>query len=568
MKNNIIYDAIVVGSGATGGMAAKKLTEAGFKVLVIEAGKKLSTEVETRPFAPACDLPFKGTAISMSERKVRPNIMSTPFPSECNADMYVNEQENPFTTPKDKSFVWVRGRQVGGKTLTWWRQSYRMTDFEFKSASHDGYDVDWPISYKDIEPYYSEVESFIGVSGKNEGNLPHFPDGNYLPAMHFSPSEKEFRDVCAKTFGRIVTMGRTAVITRDWEGRTGLYTPTVSGRGFNPSAFFTSQVSTLAFAEATGNLTLKADTVVSHVTVDDFTHARGVWCIDANDPTIQFEIKSKVIILCASTLESTRILLNSTSKWHPGGLGNSSGVLGHYLNDHICFGGGTGTIDHLRGKEDSPYSTTRQNGIYIPRFRNLGSKPDPSLNFIRGYQFQGEFGIRTTWADWNNLVFGDDLKGSIARMENEWRAGLIGFGETLPNFNNQVSLNRNVRDKWGIPVLHIEMDRCQNDLNMYIDMGETAEEMFSALGATKIKKNVTPMPPGTAHDVGTARMGNNPKLSVLNAFNASHDVPNVFVTDGAAFTTSGYQNPTLTMMALTARACDYIIAKAKRGEFH
>jgi choline dehydrogenase-like flavoprotein len=561
-----IYDAIVVGSGATGGWAAKELTEKGLKVLLLEAGRKLNPLVDFKEHTWPYELEYRGFG-NMREMELRQPIQSKIYAcSEYGNHLFVSDVDNPYTTPPGKPFYWIRARQVGGRTIPWGRMTFRFSNYDFKAASHDGYGDDWPISYEDIAPYYDKVEEFIGVSGTAE-NLPQLPDGKFLPSPAFTCGEHLIK----KTVARMnnpemkVIMSRTTVLTKTIHKGTPNERPACHwcghcDRGCSTGSYFSSPVSTLPAAERTGRFTLVTNAIVSHITVDKSTgKATGVYYVDSITRQHR-EVKARVVVLCASTLESTRILLNSASSLHPNGLGNSSGVLGHYLMDHVKRGGASGTLP-INIKEMQ--QDGRANGIYIPRFQNLKKKHG---KFIRGYGLQGGAG-QTLWDHARRTAgFGADFKKKI-RSEHPWRISLSGFGEALARYENHVTLNKDVVDAWGIPVLHIDMAFGDNEAAIMRDMGDSAEEILKAAGASNISvtRGPTSVPGLSNHEMGTARMGNDPKKSVLNKFNQVHDVKNVFVTDGACFVSIGNQNPTLTMMALTARACEYLVNELKSG---
>lgn len=555
-----VYDAIVVGSGATGGWAAKELCEAGMKVLMLEAGRHLDPKKDFSEHVVPHQLPFRGRPDPNSEEmKKRPIGRRNYACSDLNVTFFIDEEKNPYTFPKDKPFWWIRANMVGGRSVTWARQSYRMTDYDFKAASLDGYGEDWPISYADIEPYYTKVEGFIGVSGRKEG-LEILPDGNFLPPMALSCGEEILKKaVDGMGDGRRMTIGRTAVNTVRHQGRMACHYCGPCHRGCITKSYFSSPVSTLPAAEATGNFTLVPNAIVRHVTTNDKGLADGVFYFD-KETNAGREVKAKAVVLCASTLESTRILLNSANDQYPNGLANSSGVLGHYLMDHMYGIGAGGTLPARKGAK--PEKAYRPTGAYVPRFRNLKTKES---NFIRGYGYQGGEGISNYEHAFNMAGFGAGFKQEV-RDGNVSSVSMSGFGEMLPRKENRAYLDPEVRDAWDIPVLRVECTQGYNEAAMAIDIVEQAVAMLEAAGVENITTRKTTAPPGFGiHEVGTARMGNDPKKSVLNQFNQTHDIKNLFVTDGACYVTIGCVNPTITMMALTVRACEYLIDEHKRG---
>jgi len=556
------YDAIVVGSGITGGWAAKELTEKGLNTLVLEAGRPINPEEDYAEHVPVWQLRFRG----MEDR--RRVADEQPVQKKCNAldewssKFFVNDKENPYTTPADKPFLWIRGRHVGGRSIMWGRQSYRWSDLDFEANTREGIAVDWPIRYKDIAPWYDYVEDFIGVSGQAE-ELPQLPDGKFLPPMAMTCAELMVRDAIAKHFAgeRRMTIGRAAVLTRTHRGRAACHYCGPCHRGCVTRSYFSSLNSTLPAAIATGRMTLRPYSVVQGLNFDAAKRrVTGVRVIDAQTRKA-LEFKGRVVFLCASALESARILLNSTTPEFPNGLANSSGELGHNLMDHVMGGGAGGMIP---GNEDRTTFGRRPNGIYLPRFRNVRDKHPL---FLRGYGYQGGTQQRSNWGDTAaRLGFGAEFKRTLAKP-GPWHFTFYGFGECLPNRENYIELDKEKKDAWGIPVLRIQCAWRENERAILKDMSIQAAEMLAAAGARNIEPFVEDNAPGlTIHEMGTARMGRDTKTSVLNAFNQTHDIPNLFLTDGAAMASSSCVNPSLTYMALTARACDYAVQQMKRGE--
>ena len=553
------YDAIVIGSGATGGWAAKELCEAGMEVVMLEAGAPINPETDYTEHVLPHDLPLRGRRDPRNEKlKRRPMQRRTYACRETNADFFIDDIDNPYTTEKKKPFWWIRGNRVGGRTLMWGRQSYRFSDYDFKAASHDGYGDDWPISYADIEPYYTKVERFIGVSGRREG-FKILPDGYFLPPMAYSCGEVILKKAIGK-MGRGFTIGRAAVNTRNHQGRAACHYCGPCEQGCTTGSYFSSPVSTLPAAEATGKFTLITDAIVRNVVTNDAGLAKGVIYTDkATNETL--ELDADIVVLCASTLESTRILFNSANDQHPNGLANSSGVLGHYLMDHYFAMGAGGVMPMRNGAKAE--RAKRPNGIYIPRFRNVDTR---EKNFIRGYGYQGGENVTVYEHAYSTPGFGSEFKESV-RDASVSRIYLTGFCEMLAYKENRAELDPEVTDAWGIPVLHIDCKRGDNEEAMGKDAAEQAKAMLEAAGAEDVRSNASTAPPGFAiHEVGTARMGNDPKTSVLNKWNQTHDIKNLFVMDGSAFVSISCVNPTLTMMALTARACAYMVEEHKRGD--
>ncbi|MBS1850180.1 MAG: GMC family oxidoreductase [Acidobacteria bacterium] len=555
-----VYDAIVIGSGITGGWAAKELSEKGLETLVLEAGRPITPENDYVEHVPVWEKKFRGMNDTRKLDQEQPVQRTCGGLDEWNSKFFVNDRENPYTTPDGKPFLWIRGRQVGGRSITWGRQTYRWSDLDFEANLREGIAVDWPIRYADIAPWYDYVEDFIGVSGQAEG-LPQLPDGKFLPPMEFNCAEVIVRDAIARHFPgeRRMTMGRCAILTQLHRGRMPCHYCGPCARGCMTRSYFSSLNSTLPAALATGKTTVRPFSVVHSLVFDANTRKlTAVRVIDGQSKQA-IEFRANVFFLCASALESARILLNSANPEFPDGLANSSGELGHNLMDHLMGGGARGRIE---GNEDKAPLGHRPNGIYVPRFRNVKQKQ----SFLRGYGFQGG-GSREGWQRGANTPgFGADFKQALGRP-GPWSMGLYGFGECLPNHGNFIAIDKGKVDAWGIPTLHITAQWRENERALLQDMAVTASEMLEAAGAKDIDSFVEDNAPGlTIHEMGTARMGRDPKTSVLNAHNQAHDVQNLFVTDGACMASSSCVNPSLTYMALTARACDYAVQQMKRGE--
>ena len=557
------FDAIVVGTGISGGWAAKELCEKGLKTLVLERGPMITHPVDYKT-ANMDKWDFKGgDRITQEIRKRQPKQSRTNYVNtESTSHYFVDDNKHPYN--EEKRFDWIRGYHVGGRSLLWGRQSYRMSDFDFEANAKDGIAVDWPIRYKDVAPWYSYVEKYIGISGEKLG-LPHLPDSEFLKPMELNCVEEDLKSALSSKFNddRLVTIGRVAHITEGTKpglGRNSCQYRNLCRRGCPFGAYFSSNSSTLPAAEATGNMTLRVNSVVSEVLYDaDTKKATGVRLIDAETKEV-IEYQAKVIFLCASTVASTSILLQSTSDRFPNGMGNDSGELGHNLMDHHFRVGATATVE---GYEDKYYTGRRPNGIYIPRFRNLGGVTNRK-DFIRGYGYQGG----ASRGDWTEMIsemgYGEKLKEAIMKPGG-WKVGINGFGETLPYHDNKMHLDYNNQDEWGLPTVTFNAEIRDNEKTMRKDMSEQAAAMLDAAGF----KNVTEYDKGYSmglgiHEMGTARMGRDPKTSVLNKYNNLHAVANVYVTDGSGMTSAGNQNPSLTYMALTARAVDHAVKELKK----
>jgi len=555
------FDAIVVGSGITGGWAAKELTEKGLKTIVLEAGRNIVPEEDYVEHVPQWEMKFRGMGDRQNLAENQP-IQSTCYAcDEWSSKFFISDKEHPYTTDPGKPFRWIRGRQVGGRSITWGRQSYRWSDLDFEANLRDGIAVDWPIRYPDIAPWYDYVEEFAGISGEALG-LAQLPDSKFLPPMELNCTERIVRSELAKHFGgeRVLTIGRAAILTQDHRGRAACHYCGPCERGCITRSYFSSLNATLPAAEKTGRMTLRPFSVVHSVIFDEKTRrAAGVRVIDSQTKA-SIEFRAKVVFLCASALESVRILFNSATPEFSNGLANSSGELGHNLMDHVTAGGATALIP---GSEDRLELGRRPNGTYTPRFRNVKSKhPD----FLRGYGFQG--GAHRD--GWNRGItqtgFGADFKKSLSKP-GPWRFSFGGFGECLPNHDNYIELDKAKLDAWGIPTLKIHCGWSENELALRKDMAISAAEMLAAVGGREIEPFERNDPPGFAiHEMGTARMGRDPKTSILNSFNQAHDVKNLFITDGGAMVSSSCVNPSLTYMALTARACEYAVRQMKKGE--
>ncbi|HEY3128528.1 MAG TPA: GMC family oxidoreductase [Acidobacteriota bacterium] len=549
-------DVVIVGSGATGGWVAKELGEAGLKVVVLEAGPRVDPARFTTHMRPY-DSELRG--IRSRGLKEKKPIQSLCYAcTDYNEYFFIDDAEHPYSTPDGKPFWWIRCRVVGGRSNVWGRMTYRYSDLDFKAASQDGVGENWPLSYHDLQPYYDKVERYIGVSGAAE-NLPQLPDGLFLPPMGLTCGEQLLKKA-VDHMGRRLTIGRVAMLTRPHNGRPACHYCGECERGCDTNSFYASTLTTLEDGLRTGNVELRTNCIVSHIAHDDENRAKSVHYVD-RITRAQQEISAPVIVLCASTMESTRILLNSRSPRFPSGLGNSSGVLGHYLMDHVKQGGASGYFPQLANRNRERIGK-RNNGIFIPRFRNLTKVDSP---FLRGYGFEGE-SFQSEFDHATSIPgFGVEFKRRV-RQEVPWNVRLYGYGECLPRIENRMELRPDLLDAWGIPSVHIVTSWSDNEVKLVQDMGDAAAEMIEAAGGVVAGVSKTPSVFGFAnHQVGAARMGNNPKTSYLNRFCQSHDVKNLFIMDGSCFVTSAWANPTLTMMALAVRSCDYLKEEYRKG---
>ena len=558
-----VYDAIVVGSGISGGWAAKELTENGLDVLMLERGRPLEHGVDylTEHMAP-WDFELRGRVDrhAVAEDQF---LQSQAGPvTEATRHFFVNDRENPYVFDEDKPFLWIRGYHLGGRSLMWARQSYRLSDIDLEANAREGIGVDWPIRYADLAPWYDHVERFAGISGRAEG-MPQLPDGQFLPEMPFNAGEVRVKEGIERAFPeRRMTIGRSAVLTQPHNGRGACHYCGPCDRGCSVGAYFSSQSATLPAALATRRLTVRTHSIVHSIVYDEERDvATGVRVIDAETHE-DLEFRGRMIFLCASAFGSTQILMMSRTPRFPDGLGSSSGELGHNIMDHhfkISVSG------ELAGMEDRYYWGRRPNGIYMMRFRNVDARsrrPD----FVRGYGYQGG-ASRDGWGRGASEVgIGVELKNRL-RSPGGWRFSMTAFGEMLPRHENDLTLDDYAKDAWGLPALRIHCTLGENELAMRRDMAEAGVDMLEAAGCTNVSASDNDYRPGEGiHEMGTARMGRDPRTSVLNANNQLHDVPNVFVTDGACMTSAACQNPSLTYMALTARAANYAVEARRRGD--
>lgn len=555
------YDAIVVGSGITGGWAAKELCEKGLKVLVLERGYALEHGEYPNEFKQPWDLEHRGWG---NRERYETEY---PIQSECYAfgeateHFFVNDRQHPYLNPPDKPYRWIRGYHLGGRSLMWGRQCYRWSDLDFEANARDGHGVDWPIRYRDIAPWYSYVERFVGISGRPEG-LPQLPDGEFLPPMDMNCAERFLKQRIESAYpGRRMTIGRVANLTRPHEGRGPCQYRDQCHRGCSFGGYFSSLSATLPAAQRTGNLTIVTDAIVHSVIYDEQRdRASGVRVVD-RVTLEEREYFGRIIFLCASTLGTAQIMLTSRSSRFPDGIANGSGTLGHNLMDHPYLAGASADIP---GMEDEYFYGRRPNGIYFARFRNLTAPDSDKLDFVRGYGYQGG-ASRGGWDRGTGTAgIGAELKRSL-REPAPWTMWLGGWGEQLPRHENYVELDPEQTDQWGIPLLRIHCTWSDNERRMMDDAANQGAEMLEAAGCTNVQPFNDMPPPGFCiHEMGTARMGHDPETSVLNAHNQAHEVPNLFVTDGSCMASSACQNPSITYMALTARAADYAVEEMKR----
>ena len=557
MADNI-YDAIVIGSGISGGWAAKELTEKGLKTIMLERGRNIE---HIKDYVSATKNPWE-----FPHRGGRTQEMIGNYPvlkrdyalNEKNLDFWANEKDSPYS--EVKRFDWYRGYQVGGRSLMWGRQSYRLSEMDFEANAKEGIAVDWPIRYKDLEKWYGHVERFAGISGSRNG-LPQLPDGDFLPPMEMNVVEKAVAARIKDHYkeSRQMLIGRAANLTKAIQGRTNCQFRSKCWLGCPFGGYFSTQSSTLPAAVATGNLTLRPFSIVTKILYDkDTKKATGVEVLDA-ETNQTYEYFAKVIFLNASTLNSTWVLMNSATDVWEGGLGSSSGELGHNLMDHHFRLGASGRME---GFDDKYVYGRRPNGIYIPRFRNLGNE---KREYLRGFGYQGGASREGWGRNVAELSIGGDFKDALCEPGG-WTMGITAFGETLPYHENKVTLDKTKKDKWGLNILSIDAEIKENEINMRKDMMADGLEMLEMAGLKDVKTFDNGYTLGMGiHEMGTARMGLDPKTSVLNKFNQVWDATNVYVTDGAAMTSAACQNPSLTYMAMTARAVDHAFTELKKG---
>ncbi len=554
------FDAIVVGTGISGGWAAKELTEKGLKTLVLDRGRMVRHGEYPTAMKNPWELPY-GNRITQDIRQRKPVWSRTGYPTPANEHWFVDDVDNPYV--ETSKFDWLRGYHVGGRSLMWARQSYRFGPLDFEANAKEGVAIPWPVSYEEIAPWYDKVETFAGISGSVEG-LAQLPDGKFLPPHDLNCVEQEFKLRLDQKLGRKLIIGRCANLTgplthNESPQRATCQARNMCIRGCPYGAYFSSVSATLPSAERTGNMTLLANQIVYEVIYDtDKGKATGVRVLDAETGK-QTDYFAKVVFLCASSLGSAFIMLNSTSSRFPNGFGNDSGELGHNIMDHNKPGGSSALVE---GHLDVAYTGRRPNGFYIPRYRNVGKD---KRNYLRGFGYQGR-ASRSNFSRFNDsALIGEELKQAV-REPGPWTIGMTAFGEILPYHENHAKLDRTQKDKHGLPLLAIDAVVRDNELKMQEDMRNDAGEMLESVGYKNVTVRSDNYNVGNSiHEMGTARMGADPKKSVLNKFNQVHACKNVFVTDGSFMVSSGCQNPSLTYMAFTARAVDHAVSELKKG---
>ena len=556
-KKENTFDAIVVGTGISGGWAAKELTEGGLKTLVLERGRDVK-HVKDYPTMNknSWELPYRDQLTAKERKNYKVQSRTGYTLKQSTKHWWIKDTDQPYNEKKG-SFDWIRGYHVGGKSIMWSRHVYRWSKIDFEANAKDGIGIDWPIRYKDIEKWYGHVENFIGVSGMKEG-LSQLPDGNFLPPLDMNCVERDFKKNLFDKLGRTYTSGRVTNITKNHNGRGKCQSRNLCIRGCPYGAYFSSNSSTLPAAEATGNMTLKANSIVHSIIYDNEKNkATGVRVLDSETLEIK-EYFAKIIFLNASTINTTLIMLNSKSRRFPNGFGNDSGELGHNIMDHHFKAGARAQID---GYEDYYYYGNRPANGYLARFRNLGNE---GMNYLRGFGYQGG-AKRGGWANSGEGAFTGENLLKKASTPGGWTMNLLGFGEILPYHDNKMYLDNEKLDKWGMPTVVFETSIRENEKKMREDMKNSAAEMLEKCGFKNVKGYDNKYDMGNGiHEMGTARMGKDPKTSVLNKWNQVHSAKNVFITDGACMTSASCVNPSITYMALTARAANYAISELNK----
>ncbi len=552
------FDAIVIGSGISGGWAAKELTEKGLKVIMLERGRDIEHVKDyVNANKDTWEFPHRGGRTQQMVNDYP--VLKRDYPlNEVVLDYWASDKDSPYT--EVKRFDWYRGYHVGGRSLMWGRQSYRWNKWDFEANGKEGVAVDWPIRYDDLAPWYSYVEKFAGIQGSKEG-LEVLPDGEFMPPMDLNCAEKEVKKRLEAHYknARKMIIGRSANITQPHNDRTNCQYRDRCWRGCPFGAYFSTQSATLPAAKKTGNLTVRPFSIVTKILYNkDTKRAIGVEILDA-ETNKTYEYKAKIVFVCASALNSAWVLMNSATDVWPDGLGSSSGELGHNVMDHHFRTGASGMVE---GFSDKYEFGRRPTGIYIPRFRNIY---DDKRDYLRGFGYQGGAG-RGRGADVAEFTIGTALKEALSVPADQWSINFLAFGEMLPHHDNKITLDKTKKDKWGLPVLSFDVEMKENELKMRKDMMADAKEMLLASGVKNVQTYDAGYHVGMGiHEMGTARMGRDPKTSVLNGNNQVWDAPNVFVTDGACMTSASCVNPSLTYMALTARAADFAVSELKKG---
>ncbi len=554
------FDAIVIGSGITGGWAAKELTERGLKVLMIERGRHIE---HIRDYATETKAPWEMQYHGFGDRALYQRDYAVQSRqrdfNEFTQGHFVNDRENPYQTDPDAPFAWIRAYQLGGRSLVWGRQCYRWSDLDFEANQRDGHGSDWPIRYRDLAPWYDHVESFIGVSGSKEG-LPQLPDGVFQPPMALGVVEAHAKRAIESSMAdRKLIIGRVANLTEPKEGRAPCQYRSICGRGCSYGAYFSTQSSTLPAARATGNLTLLTDQVVERIEVDAKTRrATGVRAFDTRTRS-GHTYTARMVFLCAGAFNSVGVLLRSASAEHPNGLANGSGVLGRYIMDHA---NGLAAVGPVPGFEAHTTFGNRPTGIIVPRFRNVTTRDE---RFLRGYSYQGGAFQRSWTRGQGAAGLGADFKAQL-RGPGPWMFAFVAFAECLPRAENRITLDAQAKDAAGLAQLRIRLQYGENEHAALTDAGAEAERMIAAMGGRAVFSfREMPTPGMSIHEMGGARMGADPAQSVLDRYNRAHEVQNLFVTDGAAMVSAACQNPSLTYMALTARAAEFAASEFKAG---